>query len=82
MVAAIVKNQRSFVYNQGTTISHQKQKKFKMAAPGKFKVRTTDIHIHIFGTFLNVTFSPLFRKIENSSILDFIFRRFNINFLQ
>ena len=48
MVAAIVRNQRSFVYNNGATIFRHKNSKWRR--PGNFNAKTADIHIQIFGT--------------------------------
>ena len=48
MVATVVNNQRSFVYNNGATITRHKNSKLRR--PGNLKAKTGDIHIHIFGT--------------------------------
>ena len=48
MVAAIVKNQHSFVYNNGATILRPKNSKWHHT--GNLNAKTADIHIHIFGT--------------------------------
>ena len=48
MVATIVNNQRSFVYNNGATILRHKNSKWRR--PGNLKAKTASIPIHIFGT--------------------------------
>ena len=48
MVATIVNNQRSFVYNNGATILRHKNSKWRR--PGSLKAKTADIHISNFRT--------------------------------
>ena len=48
MVATIVNNQRSFVYNNGATILRHKNSKWRRV--GNLKAKTADIHVHISGT--------------------------------
>ena len=48
MASAIVKNQRSFVYNNGATILCYNNSNWWR--PGNLNAKTADIHIHIFGT--------------------------------
>ena len=62
MVAAAVKNQRSFVYNNGATILRH-----KIQNGGNLNARTSDSHIHIFGKLkLSLNF------LENNCIIDFL----------
>ena len=48
MVATIVDNQRSFVYNNGATILRHKNSKWRRQ--GNLKAKIADIHIDNFGT--------------------------------
>ena len=47
MVATIVRNQRSFVYNNGATITRHKNSKWRRH--GNLTAKTADIHIQICG---------------------------------
>ena len=48
ILATILNNQSSFLYNNGTTILHICQKNSKWQRLGSLNEKTANIHIHIF----------------------------------
>ena len=85
MVAAIVKNQHSFVYNNGAIILHHKNSRWRRGV--NLNAKTADIHIKIFGT-LKLSFHFLEKELKtfehNHSMSNFglfsFFRPNELNF--